>query len=227
MNTEQLLLITAQPEFLSAALAELKQFDKRLTSIEELASDILLCGRPDCAIVIEKAKRNRPIFVRHLAPVQQRVDLSNRPEDVGTIATAVAALPAFALLERGTRFAVQSRLVQTDKSLGERPFTSGRLNQVLAEAITEETGAVEMVKKPQIVISILCTMDQAYIGISPAEDNISNWPGGARHFAQTQEQISRAEFKLLEALETFGIALPETGRALDLGAAPGGWTRFF
>jgi 23S rRNA (cytidine2498-2'-O)-methyltransferase len=46
-----------------------------------------------------------------------------------------------------------------------------------------------------------------------------------RRFAREKEQISRAEFKLLEALETFKIELPPRGRALDLGAAPGGWTR--
>lgn len=34
-----------------------------------------------------------------------------------------------------------------------------------------------------------------------------------------------AEFKLLEALEVFGIVLPSHGVALDLAAAPGGWTR--
>jgi 23S rRNA (cytidine2498-2'-O)-methyltransferase len=225
VNTEQQLIITAQPEFLSAALAELKQFEKRLTSIEELAPGILLCGGPDCALIMERSKRNRPIFARHFAPVQQRITLANQPEDMGTIAEAVATLPGFGLLERGTRFAVQSRLVQTDKSMGERPYSGGRLNQALAEAIAEETGAIEMIKKPQIIISILCTMSEAYIGISHAEDNISSWPGGARHYAQTSEQISRAEFKLLEAMETFGITLPETGKALDLGAAPGGWTR--
>jgi 23S rRNA (cytidine2498-2'-O)-methyltransferase len=30
---------------------------------------------------------------------------------------------------------------------------------------------------------------------------------------------------LLEALEVFGVTLPSQGLALDLGAAPGGWTR--
>jgi 23S rRNA (cytidine2498-2'-O)-methyltransferase len=225
VNNEQLLILTAQPEFVTAALAELKQFDKRLTGIEDIAPGILLCGGPEVAFVTEKARQKRPIFVRHLAPVQQRIDLANEPDDMGTIAEAMAALPTFALLEQGARFAVQSRFVQTDKSLGERPYSSGKLNQALAEAIAEETGAIEMVKKPQIVVSILCTMYKAYIGISPAEENISGWPGGARHYAQTNEQISRAEFKLLEALETFGITLPETGKALDLGAAPGGWTR--
>src|SRR5207245_5904296 len=78
---------------------------------------------------------------------------------------------------------------------------------------------------PQIVVSVLCTPEKAYLGISTVEENLSDWPGGMRHFAQTPEQISRSEFKLLEALEVFGVTLPSGGRALDLGAAPGGWTR--
>ena len=96
---------------------------------------------------------------------------------------------------------------------------------MLAEAIAEETGAVESIKKPQVVISLLCTLEKAYLGISLTTDNLSDWPGGARHFAHLPEQISRAEFKLLEALEVFGLTLPTQGSALDLGSAPGGWTR--
>src|SRR5207248_6285352 len=76
-----------------------------------------------------------------------------------------------------------------------------------------------------IVISLLCSFEKAYAGISLARENLSDWPGGMRHFAQTPEQISRAEFKLLEALELFGLTLPSQGQVLDLGAAPGGWTR--
>ncbi len=46
-----------------------------------------------------------------------------------------------------------------------------------------------------------------------------------RRFAREDGQISRAEFKLLEALEVFQLVLPPRGVALDLGASPGGWTR--
>ncbi|MGH2543395.1 MAG: SAM-dependent methyltransferase, partial [Ardenticatenaceae bacterium] len=46
-----------------------------------------------------------------------------------------------------------------------------------------------------------------------------------RRFRREEGQVSRAEFKLLEALELFGATPPEGGQALDLGAAPGGWTR--
>ena len=206
-------------------MAELKRQDKQLTQADEFAPGIILCSTPLITNLLRTVLQHRPTFIRHIAPVQTIVDLTNSPRDLGEIAIALAQLPSMRLLERGTHFAVQTRLVQTDKTLGERPYSSGQLNQTLAAAVSEETGAVEDVKKPQIVISLLCTMHKAYLGISPAEENLSGWPGGARHFAQTPAQISRAEFKLLEALEVFGLQLPSQGRALDLGAAPGGWTR--
>lgn len=228
------LIVTAHPEFLDAALDELKQINKHLMLDEVLAPGIALCSVPNAAKLMHHAAEQRPIFVRHLAPVQAIVNLTNTEKDIGELALVIAELPTFSLLERGQRFAVQTRLVQSDTptrdsalagTLRDRTYSSGRLNQLLAEAIAEETGAVESIKKPQIIVSLLCTMEKAYPGISLAHDNLSAWPGGMRHFAQTADQISRAEFKLLEALEVFGLSLPAHGRALDLGAAPGGWTR--
>lgn len=220
-----MVIVTAQPEFSQAALFEVKRLDQQFMRIEELAPGLILGCAPDVPVLLQKAARERPIFVRHLAPVQTMITLHNDEQDIGTMALAIAALPSFVTLERGIRFAVQSRFAQTDKNAGKHPYSTGRLNQALAEAFTEETGAIESIKKPQIIISILCTSHKSYLGISPAEANLSSWPGGARHYAQTPEQISRAEFKLLEALETFDVELPAQGHALDLGAAPGGWTR--
>lgn len=222
---ENLLIITSQAEFVTAGLDELKQLDQRLLNVGLLAPGIALCSDPDVAGLMQLASKKRPIFVRHLAPVQAVIGLSNREQDVGELALAVANLPTFRQLERGVHFAVQTRLLQTGERVVNRPYTSGQLNQALAQAIVEETGAVESIKKPQVIVSVLCTTEKGYIGISTSEENLSDWPGGMRHFAQTPEQISRAELKLLEALEVFGVTLPEGGRALDLGAAPGGWTR--
>ncbi len=210
---------------MQAAIAELKQLDNRLTIIEELTESVLLCAATDVHALQQRVAKERLVFVRHLAPVQKTLYLTNTEQDLVEIATEIADLPTFSQLERGTRFAVQTRFVQTDKNFGTRPYSSGRLNQALAEAFSEETGAIEEIKKPQVVVSILCTMYQGYIGISTAEENLSAWPGGSRHFAQTSEQISRAEFKLLEALEYFNLSLEPGERVLDLGAAPGGWTR--
>src|SRR5690606_13535670 len=63
------------------------------------------------------------------------------------------------------------------------------------------------------------------LGASLARENLSDWARGMRRFAREEGQISRAEFKLLEALGEFDLTLPARGSALDLGAAAGGWTR--
>jgi len=212
---------------MEAALHELRRFDNNMRCETLLAPEIALCESGDVARLMSRAAGERPVFVRHLAPVQTVLSLSNSEKDVGALAVAIANLPAFAMLERGQRFAVQTRFAQSgDQSLSvKRAYGSGYLNQQLAAAFAEETGAIESVKKPQVVVSLLCAELKAYAGISLSKDNLSDWPGGMRHFAQLSEQISRAEFKLLEALEIFGVSLPEQGDALDLGAAPGGWTR--
>lgn len=224
-TNENLCIVTAQAEFTTAALNELKTIEKRLSIIEEFAPGITLCGVPDTMRFLQTTADRRPVFVRHLAPVQTIVDLDNSQQDLGKIALATLELPGFDQLTRGIRFAVQTRLVQTDKTYGERAYSGGQINQVIAEALSEETGAIESIKKPEVIISLLCTMTKGYLGISTARDNLSSWPGGTRHYAKTDEQVSRAEFKLLEALEVFGVELPTKGLALDLGAAPGGWTR--
>lgn len=220
-----MVIVTAQPEFAAAAISELKQIDKRLTLVRQLAPDLMLCATPQIEQLMSNAAEQRPIFVRHLAPVQTIVQLTGTEEDIGKLAIALAELPTFAWLEHGQYFAVQSRLIQSDDYPVRRTYSSGQMNRALAEAISEETGAIESIKKPRIVVSLLCLGDKGYLGISMAHENLSDWPGGARHYAQTTGQISRAEFKLLEALEVFGVQLPARGRALDLGAAPGGWTR--
>ena len=235
-GTEPVFIITAHQEFVDAAFDELKRINKKLLYGKLLAPGILLCTLPrdihagDLTSLMRQVIQRRPIFVRHLAPVQKVIHLSNTESDIGELALAIAHLPTFTLLERGQRFAVQTRLLQSDTEAAragynKHSYSNGHVNQLLAEAIAEETGAVESIKKPQVVVSVLCTMEKAYLGISLTTDNLSDWPGGARHFAYLPEQISRAEFKLLEALEVFGVTLPSQGLALDLGAAPGGWTR--
>jgi 23S rRNA (cytidine2498-2'-O)-methyltransferase len=227
MEAAETFIVTSNPEFLQAALAELRHIDKRLTPIEHLAPGIILCDTPDFSLLAHQAARTHPTFVRHLAPVQAVVPITNEEQDTGRIAITAAALPTFAQLQRGIQFAVQSRFVSTDSNQVERAYSSGQLNQLLAEAFVAETDAVESIKKPRVIVSLLCTTHACYLGISSAEENLSSWPGGARRFANKPEQISRAEFKLLEVLEVFDLSLPRKGKALDLGAAPGGWTRLF
>jgi 23S rRNA (cytidine2498-2'-O)-methyltransferase len=81
------------------------------------------------------------------------------------------------------------------------------------------------VRNPEQVLSLVCTPTHGYLGFSLAVENLSTWAGGVHRFKREKEQISRAEFKLLEILNLFQLSLSAGDTALDLGAAPGGWTR--
>ncbi|MCP4418841.1 MAG: 50S rRNA methyltransferase, partial [Chloroflexi bacterium] len=123
------------------------------------------------------------------------------------------------LLEADWPFSVQTRV------LGKLPHKPYDINKPLSDRLSAASGAPLDVRAPFQILSVVLADDKAYLGLSLATNNLSDWAGGVRRFAREAKQISRAEFKLLEALEAFKIELPPRGRALDLGAAPGGWTR--
>jgi 23S rRNA (cytidine2498-2'-O)-methyltransferase len=159
-----------------------------------------------------------PIFVRHINPVQASLALRGQPSDIYALSDLLQA-ELIELIDPDLPFSVQARV------LGQQPYKAFDLNQTLAQTITAVTGAPLDVRQPVQILSVVVGPVQAYLGLSLAAHNLSDWAGGRRRFARDAAQISRAEFKLLEAIETFDIKLPPHGVALDLGAAPGGWTR--
>lgn len=65
-----------------------------------------------------------------------------------------------------------------------------------------------------------------YIGFSRSSQNINFHGDEARIRSRvSKKEISRAESKLIEAISTFNVEICDSGKALDLGAAPGGWSK--
>ena len=114
--------------------------------------------------------------------------------------------------------------VQTRIMGGDRPYGNYDVNVLLSDIFVNRGVRLD-VRRPEQIVSVVLTHDTGFLGLSLSADNLSDWAGGARRFKREPEQVSRAEFKLLEALDLFGMSLPPGGHALDLGAAPGGWTR--
>jgi 23S rRNA (cytidine2498-2'-O)-methyltransferase len=77
----------------------------------------------------------------------------------------------------------------------------------------------------EYVVSCFASKKNVLIGLNRLEHSLSDWPGGRMRLARSDERVSRSEFKLEEAIQTFDLRLPDGGKALDLGASPGGWTR--
>ena len=213
------LILTADPDFADLALAELQQADRAAQVLAQLATGIWAVHVPSGFwSLAERWQAQPPIFVRHICPVDTAVPLPHSHKDVTLLERTVKADFA-SLIDPELPFSVQARL------LADKPYNKFAVNSALSDAIELLTGAGLNTAEPVQVLSVVITGQVAYMGLSLAATNLSNWAGGEHRFAREEGQISRAEFKLLEALAVFQIDLPPRGLALDLGAAPGGWIR--
>ncbi|HLK60694.1 MAG TPA: SAM-dependent methyltransferase [Chthonomonadaceae bacterium] len=211
-------LISCDPESEAFALEELRPLlpPRPLQWLDDGLALAQPASRFD-AFAAEVA-RVAPIFVRHIAPVEREVVLSATEADISVLRDAAAELAG--RLEPVQTFAVQTRILGE----GKLPYRRVTVNETLSAHMEALTGATMDCRAPEQVVSVLCMPARGLLGVSRTEQNRSAWPGGMHRFQEAEGRISRAEHKLLEAIELFGLALPSQGTALDMGAAPGGWT---
>jgi 23S rRNA (cytidine2498-2'-O)-methyltransferase len=237
METHEL-IVTCDVQSTELALQELQEIEPGNQHVDGLGPGVIrtVHGQTFTALA-ETMTEHPPTFIRHMCPVHVTAELSGRAEDVETIRQYVA-LELVELIEPTQPFSVQTRL------LGDAEYRPFAVNDALANLIADMTGAPLDVRNPVQVLSVvICVQDSGvgggspgkpalqghglvgYMGVSTVRQNLSDWAGGVRRFAREEGQISRSEFKLLEALDVFGIELVPRSTALDLGASPGGWTR--
>ncbi|MBD1844257.1 50S rRNA methyltransferase [Cyanobacteria bacterium FACHB-63] len=205
-------IFTASPEFAQAALNEIQQIDRGSKLLQWLDQGVGLIQLDtlDFRDLVPRILKTKAAFVRHLCPVNDRIPLEITPLRA-TIAAQIS------LFDRAETLSIQIR--SSTKNINR-----SELRNALVEDLIDAGFKVEA-KNPTQIISIFCDSTTAYLGFSNASENLSNWAGGMHRFAHEDDQISRAEFKLLEAIDVFNLNLPISGLALDLGASPGGWTR--
>lgn len=209
-------IITADQYHIDLAFRELRHANDSARKRSILADGIwLVSAKGDIRL-------GSPIFLRHIAPAQEAVTLAGTADDI----TALKRVVRQELAEQfptSLSFSVQTRILA---DVGYKPFD---INRALSTAVEQSSGAALDVRSPEMVLSVtIAEMGGETVGLLGASDvgfNLHDWAGGERRFRREKGQISRAEFKLLEAIEYFGLELPAQGVALDLGAAPGGWTR--
>ncbi len=212
------MILTTNPSSLDLALAELQRAQPGARLVQELAPGVWRVALPQHFYVLaEQWRQQPPIFARHICPVLAEISLPDGDEVISVLQAVIADFVD--LVDPSLSFSVQTRVFGAALL---KPFN---VNEALATAVQQQTGAPLDVRQPEQILSVVIHEQVAYLGLSLALHNLSDWAGGVRRFARDEGQISRAEFKLLEALEVFRITLPPYGLALDLGAAPGGWTR--
>lgn len=212
------LVCTANHGFAPYAQEELRRMFGSLKSSVLIPGEVFLVT---LARSVEEAVRmiqsQPPIFLRHLFPVNVELPAGQAEEALNEAERY--------LLNRDeigrSRVAIQIRKSEnsswTDSPAALRDMLQSRLSALELEFTVQE---------PKWIISIFADEETWYLGVSKPEDNLSDWNGGAVRFQREEGQISRAKFKLLEAEKQFGIPFRSFRRALDIGAAPGGWTSF-
>ncbi|MEK3735401.1 MULTISPECIES: SAM-dependent methyltransferase [Paenibacillus] len=167
---------------------------------------------------VEAIRLQPPIFLRHLFPVQMEMAGADAEAAIREAAGWLAQQEA---VKEARSAAIHVRKTDNSSWAHSPGELREQLQQHLAPLELEFT-----VQQPEWIISLFATDDIWYAGVSKAEDNLSDWNGGAIRFQREEGQISRAKFKLLEAEQQFSIPFASYRRALDIGAAPGGWTSF-
>lgn len=91
----------------------------------------------------------------------------------------------------------------------------------LGQEMESEGFAID-IDKPQVLAYLLLLNMRCYYGSSDYSKLHKKFLDPMRHYKKTGRIVSRAEAKLLQALDEFQVK--GKGIAIDLGAAPGGWS---
>lgn len=216
-------IITVTPELQKNALEELHTIAPDLQKIRSFKNGVFLVGTIlSGRKFINSLVKTNPIFIKHIMPVQAEFPLAKTKD--ADLTAILEKAKQVCPLSAGERFAVQCRRVGADCDYDAKDV------EVFVGTYFESKGAVAKfsdiditLDENQKVISIYLFEDKGYMGFSTVRENLNEHCDEYRVFSRLPTKVSRAEFKLIEALRKFRLKLPK-GPALDLGAAPGGWT---
>jgi 23S rRNA (cytidine2498-2'-O)-methyltransferase len=176
----------------------------------------------DLKEVLSTLKDQEPIFLRHVQPVHQEWELHRSEADLDQLKIWLGQAASLGLIGSCEKVAVQVRKEER-ANVPYAPFTvKAALDEVIVAGLQSEP----VVRHSDYIVSVYVSANKMFAGISKPSDNLSDWSGGAIRFLKEEDQISRAKFKLLEAEQRFGLDFQYARAALDIGAAPGGWTSF-
>ncbi len=119
---------------------------------------------------------------------------------------------------------VQGRFAVRCKRRGTHDFSSKDVEIAVGNAIVDERAEVNL-KHPDTLLWVDIIQEQAHLSVLSSEDIVKKTPKVKRRWKKGERPISRAELKIRELMSKYPELFKEGGTAIDIGAAPGGWTR--
>lgn len=107
---------------------------------------------------------------------------------------------------------------------GKHEFSSVEVERKLG-AMLKSAGAKIDLKNPELIFLAEIVQDYACVSILQPGEIIKKTPVAARKWAPGERPVSRAELKMRELIRRLPEIFSGEAVALDIGAAPGGWSR--
>ena len=110
------------------------------------------------------------------------------------------------------------------KRRGAHDFSSKDVEIAVGNVITGEGSRVDL-DNPETILWVDIIQEKAYLSVLSPDDIIKKTPIVERRWKKGERPVSRAELKMREIMAEFPEIFTSDKIALDIGAAPGGWTR--
>jgi tRNA(Ser,Leu) C12 N-acetylase TAN1 len=180
-----------------------------------LKGNILLLSDAPEREALERIAAADTRCVSRVVAVQRRVGIG---ADAACFCDVARAAGGVGRIEPGETF-----LVRCNRR-GSHGWSSRELERSVARELEEATGAGGDYDAPvDWRVSVEVYQDAAYVGVNRPCDLVHKRLRKQRKYAPGQRPLNRAQLKLREAIDAFGITLPDGASVVDLGSAPGGW----
>lgn len=165
-----------------------------------------------------------PFIFEHQRLPQAALVAAGAPHTPGLPATAAAAAAdAMQALPPGAPWVLHA-MAAPDAPAKLLPPLQAALREALPTALAAREQAADAAPADAWVLQWLLTRQGIWQALCPLARLSSPWPGGAHHARRDDAAPSRSTLKLEEALALMDDPPRPRARAIDLGAAPGGWS---
>lgn len=173
----------------------------------------------DCSLpeeeAVEALREADTTYLGRVFPVDAEVKISAAKASIEALYEAVS----IGDLGEGDTFRVSCT------RRGSHEFRSRDVEVTVGMRLEEETDAVVDLKSPSKTVIVQIFQDLAYVGVTSSVNLLVKEIKRFRKYAKGERPFTRAEFKIREALKAFDVEVTNDFRVLDVGAAPGGWTK--
>ncbi len=172
------------------------------------------CSLPE-EEAVEALREADTTYLGRVFPVDAEVKISAAKASIEALYEAVS----IGDLEEGDTFRVSCT------RRGSHEFRSRDVEVTVGMRLEEETDAVVDLKSPSKTVVVQIFQDLAYVGVTTSVNLLVKEIKRFRKYAKGERPFTRAEFKIREALKAFDLEVTNDFSVLDVGAAPGGWTK--